>query len=55
MIALAGTVALIMAVILMTKLTRTPKPIPVAALLVLALVEVALVYYYMSSLEAPVP
>jgi hypothetical protein len=55
MIALAGTVALVMAVILMTKMAGAQKPIPVTAVLILAVLEVALVYYYMSTLEAPVP
>jgi hypothetical protein len=55
MIALAGTVGLILTVVLLTKIGGSRRPLPVAALLAIALVEVALVYFYMASLEVPVP
>lgn len=54
MIALAGTIALMLTVVLLSKVSRRAGPIPLAALVVLAAVEVALVYLYMSSLEVPV-
>ena len=54
MISLAGTVALILTVVLLTKIQGSRKPIPVAALFTLAVLETALVFYYMTSLEVPV-
>jgi hypothetical protein len=54
MIALAGTVGLIILVVLLTKAAGTPRPLPVGVILAIALIETGLIFYYMSSLEAPV-
>jgi hypothetical protein len=54
MISLAGTIGMILTVILLTKTSRNPRPLPFALLLMLAVLETAFVYYYMTTLEVPV-
>jgi hypothetical protein len=53
MIALAGTVGLIMLVVLLTKISGSKKRLPAGVLLAIALLEVAVIFYYMSTLEPP--
>jgi hypothetical protein len=54
MISLAGSIALILVVILVGKVRRKPGPLPLVALLLVTAFEVAIVFYYMYSLEVPV-
>jgi hypothetical protein len=42
-------------VVLLTKVAGNPKPLPAAVILAVTLIEVGVIFYYMSSLEAPVP
>jgi len=55
MIALAGTVGLVMLIVLLTKIAKKPRPIPAGVIVAVALIEVGLIFYYMSQLEVPVP
>ena len=55
MISLAGTVGLVLTVIFLTKIAGSRKTLPIAAILLVALVEVVLVFFYMTTLEVPTP
>lgn len=53
MISLAATIALTLFVILFSKVKQTPGPLPVAALALIAIIEVSIIFYYMYSMEIP--
>lgn len=54
MVSLAGTIGLVISVIFFSKFKRRPGPLPLVVLGTIAVIEVAIVFYYMTTIELPV-